>query len=199
MAHGEGRWYIDSCASAASGTFDCTLSVPPASPLSVGEVLTATARDAAGNTSEFAANATVTSGLVIQKRAFRLDGTPIVSGATMPVGIEFKFLLYINNRGTAASDISLQDVLDAEFAYQPGTLQVDNSVVSCAAQTCTPAEESTIFAAAVSAPVLTDVVDADVASFAAAVIDVGNQNAANGQLDIAGSRILAIVFSAKLQ
>ncbi len=38
---------------------------------------------------------------VIVKRAFWSDGTPIPTGATIPSGIEFKYLLYVNNTGGA--------------------------------------------------------------------------------------------------
>ncbi len=57
--HGEGRWYLGSCETAADGSFACDLSVPSGVTLSAGDAITATATDADRNTSEFSANATV--------------------------------------------------------------------------------------------------------------------------------------------
>ena len=179
--------------------FEFTQAVPVGVTLNPGDFITATARDGAGNTSEFSGNRTVTENLTIFKRALWPDGTPIADGATLPEGIEFKFLLYVSNRSGAVSDVSLQDVLDPLFGYEPGSLQLDNSVAACAAQLCTPAEEAAIFAAASAAPNLTDAIDGDSASFTSATVDVGDQNAANAQLDISGNRVLAITFSARVQ
>ncbi len=75
VAHGEGRWYVDSCASAADGTFDCTLTVPGGITLAVGDTITGTATDGSDNTSEMSANAQVYSTLAIVKRAFQSAGT----------------------------------------------------------------------------------------------------------------------------
>ena len=77
----------------------------------------------------------------------------------------------------AQTDISLQDVLDPAFGYQAGTLRVDNSVGSCAAAVCTPAEEAVL----------------------SATIDAGNQSVANARLDIAASRVWVLMFSVKMQ
>ena len=81
----------------------------------------------------------------ITKRAFFPDGTPIPNTATVPSGVLFHFLLYINNPNGGRLDISMQDVLDPGFTYEAGTLRLDNSVASCAAAACTPAEEAAIF------------------------------------------------------
>ncbi|MDH3751555.1 MAG: right-handed parallel beta-helix repeat-containing protein [Gammaproteobacteria bacterium] len=138
--------------------------------------------------------------IILQKRAFQYDGTPIPEGATIPDGLLFHFLLYINNFGPARTDISIQDVLDPAFAYQTGTLRVDNSVSSCAAA-CTPVEEAAVFAAVSGTAPLTDSVDGDVISYtvASSTVDAGNESVANGQLDIATGRVWALLFSAKLQ
>ncbi len=53
--------------------------------------------------------------LDIVKRAFLFDGTPIPTSATIPSGVAFKYLLYINDPGAARSDVSVRDVLDAAF------------------------------------------------------------------------------------
>ncbi len=60
VPHGEGRWFIDSCATAADGSFNCDLTVPATVSLAVGEPITATATDGSDNTSEFTASTTVT-------------------------------------------------------------------------------------------------------------------------------------------
>lgn len=57
VAHGEGRTYLGTVVAAADGTFNGTLAV---SGLAIGEIITATATDASGNTSEFSANFVVT-------------------------------------------------------------------------------------------------------------------------------------------
>lgn len=137
--------------------------------------------------------------LNIVKRAFWPDGTPIPTGATIPPGVEFKYLLYINNQLAATNDVSVRDVLDPLFVYQPGTIQVDNTVSECAAASCTPAEEQTIFSSVDAAPFLTDAVDGDVASFTAGTtVDAGDGNSANAQLNINGDSVWAILFSVKL-
>lgn len=138
--------------------------------------------------------------LIITKAAFDFDGTPIPTGATIPSGVGFKFLLYINNHGSAVSDVSVRDVLDPAFQYQAATIKVDNSVGECASLICTPAEEQTIFNAVNGAAVLSDAVDGDVASYtgAGSALDAGNENAANLQLDINAGAVWAMLFTVKM-
>jgi hypothetical protein len=138
--------------------------------------------------------------LDIVKRAFWPDGTPIPTGATIPSGIEFKYMLYVNNRGVARTDVTVRDALDPAFQYQPGTIQVDNSLGECAAAACTAVEEQAIFAAVDGAAVLTDAIDGDVASYlgAGATVDAGNGNVGNPQLDINANAVWAMLFSAKM-
>ncbi len=138
------------------------------------------------------------AGLNIVKRAFWYDGTPIPTGATIPRGVDFKYLLYINNQLGGRNDVSVQDVLDPLFLYQPGSIQVDNAVSECAAASCTPAEEQTIFSSIDATPFLTDTADGDVASFAASTIDAGDGNAANAQLNINGDSVWAILFTVQI-
>ncbi|MBT8137612.1 MAG: right-handed parallel beta-helix repeat-containing protein [Gammaproteobacteria bacterium] len=174
--------------------------VPAPAGLALGEELSAISIDTTNDTSEFGPNVTVNPPYTIVKRAFLPDGTPVGDGSSLPVGVGFKWLLYINNNDGATSDASIRDVLDPLFAYQAGSLQVDNSVTACAAAACTPAEESAIFTAVSATALLTDVIDGDVASFNGTdTIDAGNQNVANGQLDIAANSVLALMFSAKVQ
>jgi hypothetical protein len=132
--------------------------------------------------------------LAIVKKAFLTDGTPIGNGDSIPSGVPFKFVIYLNNREAARADISLRDVLDAAFAYQAGTLKVTNAIAQCAAAACTAPEEEGIFTAVDGGTAVTDGVDADVASITGATIDVGDENVANGQLDINANSVWALVF-----
>jgi hypothetical protein len=134
------------------------------------------------------------------KRAFWPDGTPIPTGATLPRGVEFKYLLYINNPDFARADVSVRDVLDAAFQYQAGTIQADNSVAECAVAICTVGEELTIFTAVDGAVFLSDTADGDVASFTGAgpSVDAGDGNVANAQLNINADAVWALLFSVKL-
>ena len=113
----------------------------------------------------------------------------------MPV----KFLLYIDNPLPLAADVSMQDVLDPVFLYVAGSIKYDNSVANCAAATCSVAEEAAIFASADSGTVGTDAVDGDVVRFTGVTLDIGDQSAAHAQLDIAGSRVWAVVFTIRMQ
>jgi hypothetical protein len=152
------------------------------------------------NLAEVQTLAGCTPGLDLVKRAFWLDGTPIPTGATIPSGMEFKFLLYINNSSGARVDVSVRDVLDPAFQYEPGTMRVDNSVGNCAAAVCTALEEQAIFTAVNAAALRTDAVDGDVASYtgASSSVDAGNGTEANLQLDINANAVWAISFSAKM-
>ena len=138
--------------------------------------------------------------LTMVKRAFWPDGTPIPTGATIPSGVEFKYLLYINNPSIARTDVTVRDALDASFQYQAATIQVDNSLGECAAAACTAVEEQAIFTAVDGAAVLSDAPDADIVSYTAAgtSIDAGDGNVGNFQLDINGSAVWAILFSVKM-
>lgn len=133
--------------------------------------------------------------LSIVKKAFTSNGTPIPDSATVPRGMAFKFLLYVNNPESARGDISLQDVLDAAFTYQAGTMKIDNTLGSCSAAACDAAEEAAIFAAAAAGAAVTDAADGDAASYNAGTIDVGNQVVGgNAAVDIAGGSAWALVF-----
>jgi hypothetical protein len=138
--------------------------------------------------------------LAITKKAFDMDGVPIASASTIPSGVGFKFLLYINNHGNAVSDVSVRDVLDPAFQYQTTSIQVDNTVAECALTTCTPAEESAIFTAVNGAATLSDAVDGDVASYtgAASAVDAGNENVGNPQLNLNANAVWAMLFTVKM-
>lgn len=142
------------------------------------------------------------STLALIKKAFLADGTPLTSGATLPTGTQVKFMIYVNNNSSiGVNDVSMQDVLDPLFAYQAGTIKVDNSVANCAAAACTPAEEAAIFAAADASAALGDsVAPGDVASYDGTnTIDVGDEVQANGQFNVAANTVGALVFSVQIQ
>lgn len=138
--------------------------------------------------------------LALVKRAFLSDGTALTSGSTVPRGTEVRFLIYINNTTAfEATDVSVQDVLAGTFAYQPGTLKVDNSVANCALGNCTPAEEAAIYASVNGQAVSTDAVDGDVVSLTGATIDAGNNAQANAQLDVPANRVFAMLLTVRMQ
>jgi hypothetical protein len=145
---------------------------------------------------------TTGAALTLVKTAFlNSTGVQLTSGDTLPAGTMVDFMIYVNNSASVAvTDTSIQDVLDPLFVYQAGTIRVDNAVANCAAVACTPAEEAAIYASAILVGASTDAVDApDVASFAGVTVDVGNENAANGQQDAAANRVLAVVFTVQVQ
>ena len=199
--HGEGQVYLgsDSVTTDASGNVSFTSVLPTATP--VGGEVSATTTNPGNSTSEFSANVTASVALAIVKRAFSESGTPIAPGEVVPRGALVDFLLYINNPGGAELDASVQDVLDPAFAYVAGTIRLDNSLSDCAAAICTPAEESAIYAAVAGQAASSDGVDLDPASYSAgtATIDVGNQNQANGQLDINVSSVWAVTITVRVQ
>lgn len=152
-----------------------------------------------GNSNTFTLNA---QALALIKRAFLTDGTPLTSGATLPRGTAVRFMIYVNNNTAfAVNDMSVQDVLAANFVYQAGTIKVDNSVNNCAAVACTPAEEAAIYAAVNAAAARTDAIDPDVASYTggSTTIDVGNQAVANAQLNVSANKVWAVVFTVVMQ
>jgi parallel beta-helix repeat protein len=67
VAHGEGRTYLGTLTADANGNFSGTL---PGGSLAVGDFITATAMDAADNTSEFSANAVLGSPAAISGTVF---------------------------------------------------------------------------------------------------------------------------------
>lgn len=198
VPHGEARWFIDDCASAADGSFACSVTIPGALAVGPGDSITASAIDADGNTSEMGPNAEPALPQIV-KRAFQIDGTPIPDGSALPAGQPVKFLLYINNPGPPLVDVSLQDVLDPVFLYQPGSARYDNSTPSCAVYACTAVEEAAILAAADGGTAGTDAEDGDVINFTGVTLDMGNRFAAGAQLDLAADSVWAVVFTVQMQ
>ncbi len=204
---GEGRTYLGSgpvtTDLSGNGTFSVTL---PA--VAVGSVVTATATSPGGDTSEFSGAVTVTALRSLVKRAFQADGTPIPDGSSLPAGLPVRFLLYIDNSGGAAADVSVNDVLDPTFAYVSGSIKVDNALLSAATCPGGVCDEAAIFAKVDGAPNVcgsfgfecTDLPDADVVSFAGVTLDAGNGSVpGNAQLDIPAGRVWALLFSVTIQ
>jgi len=139
--------------------------------------------------------------LALVKRAFDSNGDAIPNNSTLPRGTQVKFMIYVNNNTPVpVNDISIQDQLDGAFDYSLLSIKVDNTTPNCVATVCTPAEETLIFDNADDNTALTDIVDADVASFDGTdTIDVGDATVANGTADVAASTVYAVVFTVTMQ
>jgi hypothetical protein len=144
-----------------------------------------------------------TPALGLAKTAFlTVGGTQLTSGATLPTGTLVDFMIYVDNKASVViTDTSIQDVLDPLFLYQAGTIRFDNTHINCAGAACIPAEEVTIYAAALGGTAVSDAVDGpDVGSFAGVTVDVGDEViVGNGQLDAAANRVLAVIFTVQVQ
>jgi len=136
-----------------------------------------------------------TTTMSLNKMAFLASGTQLTSGATLPRGTEVRFVIYIDNPTLfPLNDVSVQDVLDPVFAYQAGSMKVDNTLASGASQALI---YSTVNAVAGT---VSDVIGDDVASAVGVTIDVGNSVVGtNSQLDIAADSVWAILFRALMQ
>ena len=188
---GEGETFLGAADVTTDGAGDAPFSVNLPTAVSPGDYVTATATGPTGSTSEFAANTVIP--LTLVKQAFLAsDGSLLSNSTTLPRGTALRFLIYIDNTGPGHTDVSVQDVLDPAFAYSTGSLKVDNSLSS-------GASPGDIYSAVSAATPLTDVIDADVASVTGATINVGDRFAANGQLDIDGNRVWALLFTVRMQ
>jgi hypothetical protein len=131
--------------------------------------------------------------LALVKAAFLTDGTALASGTNVPKGTNVRFLVYVDNTTPIpVSDVNAADVLDALFAYQAGTIKVDNSVA-------TGATAAAIYASVNATAALGDAVDgSDVAGIAGATVSAGSA-AGNQQLDVAASSVWAMLFEVEVQ
>jgi uncharacterized repeat protein (TIGR01451 family) len=134
------------------------------------------------------------------------DGSPITSGSTVPQGTSVDFMIFVNNLGSVdINDVSIQDVLNVLFTYQTDSIRVANVALpstsgSCAVAVCTTDEEAEIYAAASVVAANSDIVDlADTSSFAGVTVSAGDEGIANGRLDVAADRVLAVVFTVQVQ
>jgi len=131
----------------------------------------------------------------LNKMAFLADGTQLTSGATLPRGTEVRFVIYIDNTTNfPINDVSIQDVLDPAFAYQAGSMLVDNTIPAGSTQAVIYTTVNN------SGTALTDASGDDVASLTGATINVGDQvDAGNSQLDAAANRVWAVLFKVLMQ
>ena len=133
-----------------------------------------------------------TSALALVKTAFLADGTQLASGATVPAGSVVRFLIHVDNpTGVSVSDLSVEDVLAAEFRYVPGTLRTDASQAS-------GATAAALYAAAAAAAPLTDAIDGDAAGIAGVTITAGSSGG-NARIDLAAGSVQVLLFDATVQ
>jgi uncharacterized repeat protein (TIGR01451 family) len=133
--------------------------------------------------------------LALNKIAFLTDGTQLTSGDVLARGTVVQFVIYVDNTTAfPLTDVSVQDVLDPAFAYQAGSIKVDNSQATGAAQ-------AAIYTAVNAGAAVTDAAGDDVASYDGTdTINVGNSvEATNTQLDVAASTVWAVIFNAVMQ
>jgi uncharacterized repeat protein (TIGR01451 family) len=134
-----------------------------------------------------------TTTMSLNKMAFLANGTQLASGATLPRGTEVRFVIYVDNTTSVPlNDVSIQDVLDPAFAYQAGSMKVDNSLSSGATQ-------AVIYSTVNAVPgTMTDVIDGDVASAVGVTITAGNSGG-NGPVNVAADSVWAFLFRALMQ
>lgn len=140
--------------------------------------------------------------MTLVKTAFlTADQTPLTSGASLPVGTDVDFMIYVNNTSDLQiDDVTIADTLNALFLYTAGTVRVDNSVAECALVACTAGEELAIYNSARVLAAGTDAVaGGDSVSYVATTVDVGNENQANDQQNAASNSVLAVVFTVTVQ
>lgn len=139
--------------------------------------------------------------ITLNKTAFLVaDGSELTDGATVPVGTQVDFMIFVNNENTAAvNNVNIEDILlAAEFDYVAGNMRITTGG-SCAALTCDPAERNTLYTSSVL--IGNEAVEAsDVAGFTADSPAVGDETvsaglgAGNAQLDLAADEAFALVF-----
>ena len=160
--------------------------------------------DALANSNTFQLFSTGDSLELVKTAWITSDGSPIISGSTVPTGTYVDFMIFVNNQSSVAiNDVSIQDVLGPLFVYEADSIRVDNSVGDCAVAICDSTEEAAIYAAASAVlPTNSDAVDlADTSSFdgPGTTVNVGNESVANLQLNAAANSVLAVVFTVQVQ
>jgi hypothetical protein len=143
----------------------------------------------------------------LSKTAFLTDGTPLISGTSVPTGTVVHFILYVDNQtGATVTNVNLADQLDPLFAYTDivggGTLKVASLAQNCTTLgSCTAGEESTIRDVLDAASNLVE--DAQDGNLTAGwngtdTITVGS-SAGNAQLDIPANTTWGILFAVTMQ
>lgn len=133
------------------------------------------------------------STLALVKAAFLSNGTPLTSGTALASGALACFMIYVDNStGAAADSVHVEDVLDAAFAYQPGTIKVDSSQA-------TGSTAAAIYAAVNATTPLSDAVSgSDVAGINGSTISAGGV-AGNAVVAIPAGRVWAMLFTIRVQ
>ncbi|MEZ4648040.1 MAG: hypothetical protein R3E97_04495 [Candidatus Eisenbacteria bacterium] len=132
------------------------------------------------------------STLALVKAAFlNSSGAALSSGSSVPKGTLVDFLIYVDNTtGVGVSNVNISDPLTG-FTYQADTIKVDNSQN-------TGATAAAIYASVDAQSALDDAVDGvDVAGISGSTISAGS-GAGNAALNIAASKVWAILFTASV-
>lgn len=142
------------------------------------------------NSNTFTLNTTT---LALVKAAFLANGTPLVSGASLPRGTDVKFMIYVDNStGVDATPVNVADVLDPAFGYQAGTLKVDASQNS-------GSTVAAIYSAVDGSTALTDAVSgADVAGISGTTVSAGS-SAGNAVVIVPAGKVWAMLFTVRMQ
>ncbi|MBT8442278.1 MAG: DUF11 domain-containing protein, partial [Gammaproteobacteria bacterium] len=118
VGHGEGETFVDSCSTAADGTFACDLTVPASVSLTGTAEITALAYDSSNNTSEFGANRDVDddANLIITKELDPSTPGPFAEGDNVT------YLLTVTNAGPLdATNVTATDTYPSELTLGTAT------------------------------------------------------------------------------
>jgi uncharacterized repeat protein (TIGR01451 family) len=116
--HGEAQTFIDSCTTAADGTFDCDLTVPGTVTLISGDFITALAYDAAGNTSEFGVDVAVSADADLVITTVLDPSTP----GPFAEGDSVTYLVTVTNNGPLdATNVTATDTYPSELTLGTAT------------------------------------------------------------------------------
>ena len=138
--------------------------------------------------------------ITLTKTAFLVaDGSELTDGATVPSGTPVDFMIFINNKNTAAvNNINISDDLvtaPAGFTYTANSLRF-STTAECTLQACDQGERAALYAAAVAPNTYTDATGDDEASVVAGVVTAGLNGTTNTQLNVAAQTAYALVFTA---
>ncbi len=142
-----------------------------------------------------------TTTLAVMKTAFlESTGLELTDGDVLPIGTVVNFLIYIDNTTPIqVDDISLADTLvTATFNYTAESMRVLNTTDSTAVAATTV---QNIYDAVRAVPLLgtNDGVNGDVASFTTPNFTVGDETVANGTLNVAASKVWALLYTVTMQ
>ena len=142
--------------------------------------------------------------LALFKTAFLTSGTELASSSRLRAGETVRFMIYVNNdTSVAVNDVSMQDILDATFAYGGNAIRV-GSVAACSSDTtngtCDASEKSALYTAIMATATVNDAVEVgDVVGVTGSTVDVGNQTVANAQLDVPANTMWGVIIEVTIQ